>query len=193
MTVTSMIVCEFIRFLQIQYFCSCFRLLSFSIFIFPHRSGRLPRDSIPILFSIEIWFSGPSSYRRQRETKAAFFSVGLGPPVLSFHFLVLGSVLLVQLAVPASGSCSQFRVCRSYCFSRVTCRTHVEGSRFLLGLSIARQESSQVRTVFPPVQISCRSYCFAATGIRFGCGPFSRTGSLSRQLRFPFRFWSASC
>jgi hypothetical protein len=127
------------------------------------------------------------------ETKAAFFSVGLGPPVLSFHFLVLGSVLLVQLAVPASGSCSQFRVCRSYCFSRVTCRTHVEGSRFLLGLSIARQESSQVRTVFPPVQISCRSYCFAATGIRFGCGQFSRTGSLSRQLRFPFRFWSASC
>jgi hypothetical protein len=153
------------------------------LFLFPPPADL--GDSLVILFqfcfAIEM-FSGPSSYRRQRGDQGSVF---LGWTWAScFHFLSLGSVLLAQLAVPASGSCSQFRVCRSDCFSRVTCRTPAEGSRFLLGLSITRQESSQVRAVFPLVRISYRSYCFATAEIRFGCGPFSHTGSLSHQLRF---------
>jgi hypothetical protein len=126
----------------------------FSILISPPPPGRLPRDPVP-----------------------------------SFHFFVPGFSAARAARSSCFGFCSQFRVCRrlfcrSDCFSHVMCRTPAEGSRFLLGLSITRQERSQVRAVFPPVWIPCHSYFFAAAGIRFGCGPFSRTESLPSQLRF---------
>jgi hypothetical protein len=84
--------------------CSCF-----SIFI-PLPPPADLGDSLVILFqfcfAIEIWFSG-----RQRFSKAAFFSVGLGPPVFIFCPWVQccsrSSQFLLRVPVPNSVSAGQ--------------------------------------------------------------------------------------
>jgi hypothetical protein len=128
----------------------------------PPRSGRLPRDPVP-----------------------------------SFHFFVPGFSAARAARSSCFGFCSQFRVCRrlfcrSDCFSHVMCRTPAEGSRFLLGLSITRQERSQVRAVFPPVWIPCHSYFFLPP-LEFALGAAHFPARNPSLANCAFRFRSASC